>query len=127
RSMPGRSGNSDGGRRELRAGRCGREGHGYPSMSEPPVLEAHDLCASYRRQPVLHGVDLALPRGVLAGLLGPNGAGKSSFLKAAMGELEPDSGWVKLFGRPVEKARRRVAYVPQRESVDWDFPVTVAD
>ncbi len=96
-------------------------------MSEPPVLEAHDLCASYRRQPVLHGVDVALPKGVLAGLLGPNGAGKSSFLKAAMGELEPDSGWVKLFGLPVEKARRRVAYVPQRESVDWDFPVTVAD
>lgn len=93
----------------------------------PPVLEAHDLCASYRRQPVLHGVDVALSKGVLAGLLGPNGAGKSSFLKAVMGELRPDSGWVKLFGQPVEAARRRVAYVPQRESVDWDFPVTVAD
>lgn len=95
--------------------------------SNPPVLEAHDLCASYRRHPVLHGVDVTLPEGVLAGLLGPNGAGKSSFLKAVMGELRPDSGWVKLFGQPVEAVRRRVAYVPQRESVDWDFPVTVAD
>jgi manganese/zinc/iron transport system ATP- binding protein len=93
----------------------------------PPVLEAHDLCASYRHQPVLHGVDVAFPAGVLVGLLGPNGAGKSSFLKAVMGELRPDSGWVKLFGLPVEEARKRVAYVPQRESVDWDFPVTVAD
>lgn len=92
-----------------------------------PVLEAHDLCASYRRQPVLHGVDVALPKGALVGLLGPNGAGKSSFLKAVMGELKPDSGWVKLFGEPVTSARHRVAYVPQRESVDWDFPVTVAD
>lgn len=96
-------------------------------MKEVPVLEAHDLCASYRRRPVLHGVDVALPKGVLVGLLGPNGAGKSSFLKAVMGELKPDSGWVKLFGEPVSRARHRVAYVPQRESVDWDFPVTVAD
>ena len=97
-------------------------------MKEPvPILEAHDLCASYRRQPVLHGVDVALPKGALVGLLGPNGAGKSSFLKAVMGELEPDSGWVKLFGEPVAAARHQVAYVPQRESVDWDFPVTVGD
>lgn len=96
-------------------------------MKEVPVLEAHDLCASYRRRPVLHGVDVALPKGALVGLLGPNGAGKSSFLKAVMGELKPDSGWVKLFGEPVSRARHRVAYVPQRESVDWDFPVTVAD
>lgn len=97
-------------------------------MTTPvPVLEAHDLCVSYRRQPVLHGIDVALPQGSLVGLLGPNGAGKSSFLKCVMGELKPDSGWVKLFGEPVEAARRRVAYVPQRESVDWDFPVTVTD
>lgn len=95
--------------------------------AEPPVLEAHDLCASYRHQPVLHGVDVSLPKGTLVGLLGPNGAGKSSFLKAVMGELKPDSGWVKLFGQPLGKVRNRIAYVPQRESVDWDFPVTVAD
>lgn len=95
--------------------------------AEPPVLEAHDLCASYRHQPVLHGVDVALPKGTLVGLLGPNGAGKSSFLKAVMGELRPDSGWVKLFGQDLNKVRNRIAYVPQRESVDWDFPVTVGD
>lgn len=95
--------------------------------ADPPVLEAHDLCASYRHQPVLHGVDVALPAGALVGLLGPNGAGKSSFLKAVMGELKPDSGWVKLFGQDLSKVRNRIAYVPQRESVDWDFPVTVAD
>lgn len=92
-----------------------------------PALETHDLSASYRRNPVLYGVDVAVPQGRLVGILGPNGAGKSTLLKVVMGMVKPVGGWVKLFGEPADKGLRRVGYVPQRESVDWDFPVTVAD
>jgi manganese/zinc/iron transport system ATP- binding protein len=92
-----------------------------------PAVETHDLVVSYRGKPVLHGVDVAIPPGTLTGIMGPNGAGKSTLLKAMMGLVRPDAGWVKLLGQPWEKAIGRVGYVPQRESVDWDFPVTVRD
>jgi manganese/zinc/iron transport system ATP- binding protein len=61
------------------------------------------------------------------GIVGPNGAGKSTLIKAAMGMLPLSSGWVKVFGEPVKKNLTRIGYVPQRESVDWDFPVSVKD
>jgi manganese/zinc/iron transport system ATP- binding protein len=92
-----------------------------------PVLELHDVSVSYHKKPVLYGVDLELPEGSLAGLIGPNGAGKSTLIKAAMGLLPLHSGWVKFFGLPFAKSRQRVGYVPQREEVDWDFPVSVMD
>ncbi len=91
----------------------------------PPPLEVHDLTVAYHRKPVLWGVDLIVPPGKLIGIVGPNGAGKSTLIKAAMGLLPINSGWVKIFGK--EKNYRRVGYVPQRESVDWDFPVSVMD
>lgn len=93
----------------------------------PPALELHDVSVSYHKKPVLYGVDVALPAGSLAGLIGPNGAGKSTLIKAAMGLLPVHSGWVKFFGEPLEGVRKRVGYVPQREEVDWDFPVSVMD
>jgi manganese/zinc/iron transport system ATP- binding protein len=95
--------------------------------SSTPVLELHDVSVSYHKKPVLYGVDLELPEGSLAGLIGPNGAGKSTLIKAAMGLLPLHSGWVKFFGGPFAKSRQRVGYVPQREEVDWDFPVSVMD
>lgn len=95
-------------------------------MSEP-ALETHDLSVSYREKPVLHGVDVEVPYGSLTGVMGPNGAGKSTLLKTIMGDIRPDAGWVKLLGKPLEQVYGRVGYVPQRESVDWDFPVTVQD
>lgn len=82
---------------------------------------------SYRGKPVLWSVDTTLPAGVMAGILGPNGAGKSTLLKAVMGLVPAATGAVRIFERPVNEVRRRVAYVPQRESVDWDFPATVFD
>ncbi|MFT4689280.1 MAG: manganese/zinc/iron transport system ATP- binding protein [Limisphaerales bacterium] len=94
--------------------------------AEPP-LEIHDLTVSYHKKPVLWGVDLVIPKGKLIGIVGPNGAGKSTLIKAAMGLMPLNSGWVKVFGKPVKKNLRRVGYVPQRESVDWDFPVSVMD
>jgi manganese/zinc/iron transport system ATP- binding protein len=92
-----------------------------------PALETHDLTVAYQKRPVLYGVDLAVPPGRLVGIMGPNGAGKSTLIKAVMGIVPPVSGWVKIFGEPASRALRRVGYVPQRESVDWDFPVNVMD
>lgn len=93
----------------------------------PEPLEVHDLTVAYHKKPVLWGIDLVVPRGKLVGIVGPNGAGKSSLIKAAMGLLPLSSGWVKVFGEPVKRNLIRVGYVPQRESVDWDFPVSVMD
>ena len=92
-----------------------------------PTLEVHDLTVAYHKKPVLWGIDLAVPPGKLVGIVGPNGAGKSTLIKACMGLLPFASGWVKFFGEPFSKVATRVGYVPQRESVDWDFPVNVMD
>jgi len=91
------------------------------------ALETHDLTVTYHKRPVLYGVDIAVPEGKLVGVIGPNGAGKSTFIKSIMGVVKPSGGWVKVFDQPLKKSIKRVGYVPQRESVDWDFPVTVMD
>lgn len=96
------------------------------SVREVPV-EIHDLTVAYHKKPVLYGIDLNVPEGTLVGILGPNGAGKSTLIKAIMGLLPPAGGWIKIFGKPYRESCRRVGYVPQRESVDWDFPVNVTD
>ncbi|MBL9128770.1 MAG: metal ABC transporter ATP-binding protein [Verrucomicrobiales bacterium] len=98
-----------------------------PPADAPPPLEIHDLTVAYHRRPVLWGVDLAVPAGKLVGIIGPNGAGKSTLIKACMGVVPIAGGWVRIFGSPHSRAHRRVGYVPQRESVDWDFPVSVMD
>jgi manganese/zinc/iron transport system ATP- binding protein len=90
-------------------------------------LEVHDLSVAYHKKLVLYGLDLTVPAGNLVGIIGPNGAGKSTFIKAVMGLLPSTSGWVKIFGQPYHSNCHRVGYVPQRESVDWDFPVNVMD
>lgn len=92
-----------------------------------PPLALRDVTVAYHRKPVLWDVDLALPAGQLIGVIGPNGAGKSTLIKAALGLVPLVSGQVQVFGESYERQRHRVAYVPQRESVDWDFPVTVLD
>ena len=100
----------------------------HNAKPETPVpLEIHDLTVAYQKRPVLWGVDVEVSAGQLVGVIGPNGAGKSTLIKAAMGLLPVSSGWVKVFGQPVKDNLRRVGYVPQRESVDWDFPVSVMD
>jgi len=92
-----------------------------------PAIEIHDLTVAYERKPVLWDVDLTIPPSNLVGIVGPNGAGKSTLLKTALGLLPSASGFVQIFGRPVNEVRGRIGYVPQRESVDWDFPVSVLD
>lgn len=92
-----------------------------------PAIEVHNLTASYNRKPVLWDIDFKLPAGQLVGIVGPNGSGKTTLLKNIMGLMEADSGYVNLFGEKLNKVRNRVSYVPQRESVDWDFPASVMD
>ncbi|GGF39145.1 metal ABC transporter ATP-binding protein [Echinicola rosea] len=94
---------------------------------EHPVVEVHDLMVSYGQNPVLWNIDLTLPSGALIGILGPNGAGKSTLIKAIMGLVEANSGYSRLFDQELNKVRNRVSYVPQRESVDWDFPASALD
>ncbi|RIH88031.1 High-affinity zinc uptake system ATP-binding protein ZnuC [Meiothermus luteus] len=93
----------------------------------PPPLEILDLTVIYREKPVLWDVDLAIPEGRLCAIVGPNGAGKSTLIKAALGMVPKASGRVRFFGQPLELSRKRIAYVPQRTSVDWDFPTHVLD
>lgn len=98
------------------------------TLHEPHIAcHVEDLTVTYREVPVLWDIDLDIPPGVMAAIVGPNGAGKSTLLKAVLGLVTPVAGHVRIFGQPVAQARSRIAYVPQRQSVDWDFPATVLD
>ncbi|MET3872552.1 manganese/zinc/iron transport system ATP- binding protein [Puniceicoccus vermicola] len=90
-------------------------------------LSIHDLTVAYHRKPVLWDIDLDIPEGKLVGIVGPNGAGKSTLIKACLDLIPVASGEVKVYGKPYGKQRSLVGYVPQRESVDWDFPVSAVD
>jgi len=90
-------------------------------------LAVHDLTVAYHRKPVLWDVDLDIPEGKLVGIVGPNGAGKSTLLKACLDLVSPTSGEIGIYGKPYRKQRKLLGYVPQRESVDWDFPVSALD
>ncbi len=91
--------------------------------SETSPVSIHDLTVAYHRKPVLWDVDLDIPEGKLVAVVGPNGAGKSTLIKAILDIVPRASGEVLLYGKPFKKQRKLVAYVPQRESVDWDFPI----
>lgn len=95
---------------------------------EKPILMVKDLTVSYaNKKIVLENVSFDLPSDKIIGIIGPNGAGKSTLLKAAMGLVPHQKGEIKLFGKCVDKVRKRISYVPQKESVDWDFPASVFD
>jgi manganese/zinc/iron transport system ATP- binding protein len=95
-------------------------------MSEP-AIEVHNLTVAYGQKPVLWDIDVSIPTGELIAVVGPNGAGKSTLLKAILGLIPVASGYVKALGLEGSAIRKRIGYVPQRESVDWDFPVCVQD
>ncbi len=90
-------------------------------------LSIHDMTVAYHRKPVLWDVDLDIPAGKLVGIVGPNGAGKSTLIKAVLDLVPKASGRVLIYGKPYRRQRHLVGYVPQRESVDWDFPVSALD
>jgi len=91
------------------------------------AFEIHDMTVAYQRKPVLWDIDLTIPSGKLVGIVGPNGAGKTTLIKAALGLVSLASGKVEIHGKSYSEQRHLIGYVPQRESVDWDFPVTVRD
>jgi len=95
--------------------------------ARPVPIEVHDLTVAYHHRPVLWDIDLKFPEGQLVGIVGPNGAGKSTLIKAIMGLVPLASGHVQIYGRAGKQARTALSYVPQRESVDWDFPTTALD
>jgi len=90
-------------------------------------LSIHDMTVAYHRKPVLWDVDYDAPDGKLIGIVGPNGAGKSTLIKAVLDLVPKASGRVLIYGKPYRKQRHLVGYVPQRETVDWDFPVNALD
>jgi manganese/zinc/iron transport system ATP- binding protein len=90
-------------------------------------IQVEDLTVAYREEPVLWDVDLEAPEGTLMAIVGPNGAGKSTLIKAILGLIEPAAGRILVYGRPYPEQRRLVAYVPQRGTVDWDFPTNAMD
>ncbi|MGB3244296.1 MAG: metal ABC transporter ATP-binding protein [Sulfitobacter sp.] len=90
-------------------------------------LAIRGMTVSYGQKPAVFSVDMTVEPGKMTAIIGPNGAGKSTLLKAALGILTPLAGTTTVFGKPVAQQRHRIAYVPQRASVDWDFPTRVID
>ncbi len=98
-----------------------------PEHSAASPLTVHAMTVSYHRKPVLWDVDYDAPPASLIAIVGPNGAGKSTFIKACLGLVPRATGEVAFWGQSLRDARSRIGYMPQRESVDWDFPVSVLD
>ncbi len=99
--------------------------YGLKNVRSP--LAVSGLTVSYGEKPVLFSIEFATPPGAMMAIVGPNGAGKSTLIKALLGIVSKVSGEVSVFGQPYEQTRHRIAYVPQRASVDWDFPATALD
>lgn len=113
-----RAGSPDGARSVLDA---------RPEHSADSPVSIHAMTVAYRRRPVLWDVDFDAPPRSLLAIVGPNGAGKSTLIKACLGLVSMASGRVEFWGRPLRQVRGRIGYVPQRESVDWEFPVSALD
>lgn len=94
-------------------------------MNESLAVKVTNLTVHYNARPILWDINLDILTGQLVGILGPNGAGKSSLLKTILGLINPVSGSIRILDKKLNEVRRRLAYVPQRESIDWDFPITV--
>ena len=92
-----------------------------------PAVSIRDLTVAYRDKPVLWDVELEIPAGSLTAIIGPNGAGKSTLIKAALGLVPVAAGTIEFFGKAYDRQRRIVGYVPQRSSVDWEFPTDALD
>jgi manganese/zinc/iron transport system ATP- binding protein len=91
------------------------------------MIEVEGLTVNYDKNPVLWDLSFSLPKGILCGIAGPNGAGKSTLLKSMLGLVPILSGKISFMGEPLSRIRKKIAYVPQKESIDWDFPITAFD
>ncbi|WP_299015745.1 metal ABC transporter ATP-binding protein [uncultured Polaribacter sp.] len=95
--------------------------------SQKIAIAVDDLTVAYNYKPVLWDIDLVIPEGVLMAIVGPNGAGKSTLIKSILGIIDPIAGSISIYGKSYDKQRKLVGYVPQKGSVDWDFPTTALD
>jgi len=98
-----------------------------PEHSADSPISVHAMTVAYSRKPVLWDVDYDAPSNALVAIVGPNGAGKSTLIKACLGLIPRAAGTVEFWGQSYKQARSKIGYVPQRESVDWDFPVSALD
>jgi len=96
-------------------------------MKTDPVITLENLSFSYHKRVVLEEVDLLVKKGEFASIVGPNGGGKTTLLKLMLGLIKPDSGKIRIFGRPPEQAREKIGYMPQYAHLDMNFPATVLD
>jgi manganese/zinc/iron transport system ATP- binding protein len=97
------------------------------NISKIPALDVSHLTVLYDNAAVLSGCTVTIPQGVMLGIIGPNGAGKTTFIKSVLGLVPHQEGTVTILGLAIHDARKKIAYVPQRSTVDWDFPITVFD
>ena len=98
-----------------------------PEHASDSPFSIHAMTVAYNNRPVLWDIEYDAPKGALIAIVGPNGAGKSTLIKACLGLIPKVSGIVEFWGAPYHKVRNQIAYVPQRESVDWDFPISALD
>lgn len=91
------------------------------------ALNIRNLTVAYKEKPVLSDVDISIPQGILLGIVGPNGAGKTTLIKSILGLVKPLAANISILGKPLLDHRRHIAYVPQRATIDWDFPINVLD
>jgi manganese/zinc/iron transport system ATP- binding protein len=91
------------------------------------AISINNLTVAYKEQKILHNMSVVIAAGSLVALVGPNGAGKSTLLKTMLGLIQPLTGTIHFFGKVLKTVRGTIAYIPQRSSIDWDFPLTVYD
>jgi manganese/zinc/iron transport system ATP- binding protein len=91
------------------------------------IISVRNLTVTYKKKPAIKGINLEIEKGNIIGIVGPNGAGKSTLLKGILGLLPADTGEVKIFGKDIKESLKRVAYIPQKEQFDWDFPINVSE
>lgn len=91
------------------------------------AVSVKNLTVTYNKRPAIKGISLEIEEGNIVGIIGPNGAGKSTLIKGILGLLPADTGEIKIFGKNVEDSIKRVAYIPQKEQFDWDFPINVSE
>ncbi|WP_077602919.1 metal ABC transporter ATP-binding protein [Oceanobacillus sojae] len=91
------------------------------------AFSVQDLTVSYGEQTALKNINFQVEKGKLVGVIGPNGAGKSTLMKASLGLISKDHGTIEFYGKPVKQMRENIAYIPQRNNIDWDFPINVLD
>ncbi|MCB0943402.1 MAG: ATP-binding cassette domain-containing protein, partial [Mycobacterium sp.] len=99
-----------------------------PELPDDQVaVDLSGVTVSYSSKPVLRNITVRIPKGMMTSITGPNGSGKTTLLRSLLGLIPVDTGEMRVFGEPVDKVRARIAYVPQTETVDWDFPITAEE